>query len=983
MTMRSPITGAIFRITLPYVILASIWIFASDWLLSLSPLDADTLTEWSMFKGWAFVIVTAVLLATLLRRELLRRARDQEALLESEARLRMIGDNLPDCYVYQYSFDEDGAPRFLYLSSGVERVHGIRAEDALKDSSLLFTLVDPAQLPTLKRAEQASIQTLDDFNVELRMRSSGGQWRWVLLRAHPRHLPGGSIVWDGVATDITERKLAEQTLLESEAMLHALGDNIPSGALFQLLSPPSGHNRYTYLSAGIERIFGLSAASVLADPRPFWALIAEEDRPRIEAARQRSERELSVFECELRQRTTSGQLRWFLARATPRRLSDGATLWDGVVTDITDQKRTVDALRESEARFRSLIESAPDAIFVQCEGRIVFLNQAAVEMFGAPHADALLGTEVMDRIAPEYRKHVLDRIRTQRETGCRAPLMDQEYVRLDGTRISVETTATPIRFQNRDAHLVFPRDVTARKRAEAERERLLAAIDQSGEIVVITDTQGSIQYVNPAFERATGYGRAEVLDQNPRLLKSGKHDAAHYADLWRTIRSGQTWRGRFVNKRKDGTLYNEEASISPVRDADGRTVNFVAVKRDISEQLQLEAQLQQAQKMESVGRLAGGVAHDFNNMLSIILGNAELALGASAPESAIHADLLEIQRTALRSAELTKQLLAFARKQTVVPQVIDLNDAVATTLKMLRRLIEKNVELIWSPVAGDATVSIDPAQLDQILANLVVNARDAIAEIGTITIATGVTTLTPAQCTRLADAVPGHYVTLAVSDTGCGIDAATLEHIFEPFFTTKGVGEGTGLGLATVYGVVRQSRGFISVASEKGKGAAFTVYLPRQSREAEKQPSRPAEEIAGTHRGCILFVEDEGSILQMGKRTLERQGHRVITASEPLEALSWAKRYASEVDLLITDIVMPQMSGWELAKQLLALNPKVKLLFISGYASVTAPSSDLLAKGALFLTKPFSLHLLSAKVYEALSPAPPTRPPAPAAQTPA
>jgi PAS domain S-box-containing protein len=588
-------------------------------------------------------------------------------------------------------------------------------------------------------------------------------------------------------------------------------------------------------------------------------------------------------------------------------------------------------------------------------------------LLGSSRTEELLDTQVFARIAPEYHDSVCARIQSQHETGRRATLMDQEYLRLDGARVPVETTAVPIRFLNRNAHLVFVRDITERKRAEAERERLMAAIEQSSEIVVITDTAGTIQYVNPAFERVSGYTRAEALGQNPHVLKSGKHDAPFYAALWQTITDGDTWTGRFINKRKDGSLYTEEASISPVRNAAGRTVNYVAVKRDITEQLRLETELRQAQKMESVGRLAGGVAHDFNNMLSVILGSVELALSAAAPGQPLCADLEEIRKAAERSADLTQQLLTFARKQAVAPRVLDLNDAVSSTLKMLRRLIGENVELAWRPCSLDTTVRIDPSQLDQILANLTVNARDAIAGVGQLVIETGNAALAPHDCAGHEDAHPGDYVTLAVSDTGCGMDAATLEHVFEPFFTTKDVGEGTGLGLATVYGIVQQNGGFITVRSELGNGTSFTVFLPRLPREAASPRKPEAAPCANVDHETILLVEDEPALLKLGKRTLERLGYHVVTAGTPGEAIIWAEQNVGKTDLLITDVIMPEMTGWDLAKHLLTLDPNLRLLFMSGYASDSVAQHDLLSNGALFLPKPFTLKALSAKVAEALS----------------
>ncbi len=638
-----------------------------------------------------------------------------------------------------------------------------------------------------------------------------------------------------------------------------------------------------------------------------------------------------------------------------------------VFADITERKRSEESLRESESRFRTLIEAAPDAVFVQSEGRFTYLNPAMLRLFGAAQPSELINTDAFARIAPEWHQPIRDRIRLQLDTGKIAPLMAQEYLRLDGSRVAVETTAVAIRVRNRDAHLVFVRDITARKAAETEREHLLTAIDQSSEVIVITDPSGVIQYVNPAFERVTGYTRQEALGQNPRVLKSSKHDATFYRELWLTITSGKTWRGRFVNKRRDGTYYNEEATISPVRDTSSRTVSYVAVKRDITEHIRLEAQLQQAQKMESVGRLAGGVAHDFNNMLSVILGCAELAQCEVAPDHPIFSDLHEIRKAAERSADLTRQLLAFARKQAVATKVLNLNDTVTMMLKMLRRLIGEDIELVWLPGAGDMTVKMDPSQIDQILANLAVNARDAIAGVGKLTIETGNTTFGQASCADHADAAPGEYVTLTVCDSGCGMDAATAEHIFEPFFTTKGIGEGTGLGLSTVYGIVQQNGGRINVASEPGLGTTFKIHLPRhQVPCATLQTEAPSAALSRCHE-TVLLVEDEQAVLKLGKRMLESLGYRVVTADTPHKALDWAAQHTGEIHLLLTDVIMPAMNGWDLAKRMRLIYPNLKILFMSGYTSNVIVHHEMTAYGAHFIQKPFSQKDLAAKVAEILN----------------
>ena len=501
---------------------------------------------------------------------------------------------------------------------------------------------------------------------------------------------------------------------------------------------------------------------------------------------------------------------------------------------LLEKERTGRALQDSEKRYRRLFESAKDGILIldADTGKVVDVNPFLLQLLGYSY-DALCGQYIWELGVFKDIAASKDAFKT---------LQDNEYIRyddlpletLDGRPIAVEFVSNVYLVDHSKVIQCNIRDITARKRAEAERKRLMAAIEQAGEVIVMTDAQGIIQFVNPAFERMTGYSREEAVGQNPRILKSGKQDELFYRNLWETISGGRTWAGRMVNKRKDGTLYTEEATISPVRDASGRIVNYVAVKRDITEHLRLAAQFQQAQKMESVGRLAGGVAHDFNNMLGVILGHAELALEQVDPAQPLHADLEEIRKAAERSADLTRQLLAFARKQTVAPKVLDLNETVEGMLKMLRRLIGEDIDLAWLPGADLWPVKMDPSQIDQILANLCVNARDAIAGVGKVTIETGNGAFDEDYCADHAGFVPGEYVLLAVSDDGCGMDKETLAHIFEPFFTTKEMGKGTGLGLATVYGIVKQNNGFINVYSEPGQGTTFKIYLPRHVGKAEQ-----------------------------------------------------------------------------------------------------------------------------------------------------
>ncbi len=407
---------------------------------------------------------------------------------------------------------------------------------------------------------------------------------------------------------------------------------------------------------------------------------------------------------------------------------------------------------------------------------------------------------------------------------------------------------------------------------------------------------------------------------------------------------------------------------------DDNIINFITVvSADITEQKQAEeervrlnTQLQQAQKMEAVGRLAGGVAHDFNNMLGIIIGNVDLILMEMEPDHLLYDDLMEIKQAGKRSADLTRQLLAFARKQTVAPKVIDLDKTIAGMLKMLQRLIGEDIDMAWIPSGKVWPVKIDPGQIDQILANLCVNARDAITGVGKVTIETGNAVFNEDYCKVHAGFAPGEYVMLAVSDNGCGMDSETLTQVFEPFFTTKELGKGTGLGLATVYGVVKQNNGLINVYSELGQGTTFKIYLPRYNAKPasllDKEPGKPSQ----PGRETILLVEDEPSIMKITTKMLAQQGYTVVGASRPGEAIRLAIEHEGDIQLLMTDVVMPEMNGRDLAKNILSLYPGVKCLFMSGYTANVIAHHGVLDEGVNFIQKPFLIEDLTVKLREVL-----------------
>jgi len=505
----------------------------------------------------------------------------------------------------------------------------------------------------------------------------------------------------------------------------------------------------------------------------------------------------------------------------------------------------------------------------------------------------------------------------------------------------------------------------ALQESEASLRLKSTALEAAANGIMITDPKGTIQWANPAFCEQTGYTLAELQGHNPRMLKSGIHGAAYYRQLWETILGGQVWQGELINRHKNGTLIPTETVITPVLNEDGVIQHFVSIKQDITEQKRIQAELRQAQKMDALGRLAGGVAHDFNNMLSVILLNTDLLLGREDLVEPYRKHLLEIHQAGQRSADLTQQLLAFSRKQPAQPRNTDLNQVVVENLKMLSRLITEDIHLQFVKQTELWRVMIDPSQVNQILTNLVINARDALPGVGTITLETSNAHLD--ECTALALAYlrPGDHVLLTVSDKGCGMDAATLEHAFEPFFTTKREGKGTGLGLATVYSIVKQNHGAIYLHSEVGVGTTVKIYLPRFMDEVAGAPERP-EETTPLGTETILVAEDEAAVLKIVRTTLEKQGYTVLSAENPLEVCRISEQYAGPIHLLLTDVVMPGMNGKELQTQLLRTRPDLKTVFMSGYAGEIIAQRGLLMEGTHFIQKPFRIRDLAKKVRETL-----------------
>ena len=638
---------------------------------------------------------------------------------------------------------------------------------------------------------------------------------------------------------------------------------------------------------------------------------------------------------------------------------------------LLEKESTGGALQDSEKRYRRLFESAKDGILIldADTGKVVDVNPFLLQLLGYSY-DALHGQHIWELGVFKDIAASKDAFKT---------LQDNDYIRyedlpletIDGQPISVEFVSNVYLVDHSRVIQCNIRDITTRKRTEralGESEaKMRSILDNIGIGVALISPQMEILELNhqmrewfPAIDpgqRAICY---RAFNDPPREA------VCDNCPTQKTLQDGLVHENTMQTPRPGG-VRNYRIVSSPILNASGQVTAAIEMVEDITEKLSLESQFRQAQKMEAVGLLAGGVAHDFNNMLGVILGYAELALCKVDPAQPLHGDLEKILEAAKRSADITRQLLAFARKQTIIPVVLDLNETVKSMLTMLHRLIGEDIDLAWLPEVDLCPIKMDPVQIDQILANLCINARDAIADVGRVTIETGNAVLDETYCAHHAGFVAGEYVLLAVSDDGCGMDKEILDRIFEPFFTRKGAGQGTGLGLSTVYGIVKQNNGFINVYSEPGNGTTFSIYLPRCTDRTVDTRRESAAEIPLSRGETLLVVEDEPAILKMGKTMLEQLGYRVLAADTPGEAIGLAEEHANEIHLLITDVVMPAMNGRDLAGRLQSLNPSMKILFMSGYTADVIAHRGVLDDGVNFIQKPFSTKDLAFKVRKALS----------------
>jgi PAS domain S-box-containing protein len=545
------------------------------------------------------------------------------------------------------------------------------------------------------------------------------------------------------------------------------------------------------------------------------------------------------------------------------------------------------------------------------------------------------------------------------------PMSREQFEVVSQTLFTLANQFSSVAYQNIQQARFINDMEQAKEELRSSQERIQAILEASPDPVVVYDELGCTTFLNPAFVSLFGWSSEEFLGRRIPFVPEDQKEA-NQAAVDKLLQSGGKVSLETKRFTKDGRQLDVLASAAAILNEHGQAAGIVVNLTDLSIIKKMETQLIQAQKMESVGRLAGGVAHDFNNMLSVILGYSELAMQQAKPNKAVHDALKEIQKAAQRSADVTRQLLGFARKQTIEPKVIDLNKTVESMLKMLRRLIGEDIDLVWQPTTDLWTVMVDPSQIDQIMVNLCVNARDAITGVGKIIIETNNVAIDESYCENYPYFVPGNFILITVSDDGCGMDKQTMSEIFDPFFTTKEADMGTGLGLATVYGIVKQNNGYINVYSEPHHGTTFKIFLPRHEIALSSLQKKSSKVTYARGNETILLVEDESSILEMTTMMLERLGYTVLIAQTPGKAIQIVHQYTDQIHLLMTDVVLPEMDGRKLSQKLLAVHPKLKCLFMSGYTANVIALRAVIENGMKLLRKPFSIEQLDAKVREAL-----------------
>jgi two-component system cell cycle sensor histidine kinase/response regulator CckA len=767
-----------------------------------------------------------------------------------------------------------------------------------------------------------------------------------------------------------ERKRAEETLRESEEKFRQLADNITD--VFWITSPDL--KRVHYVSAGYNLIWGRSIETLYANPHLWVESILPEECDRVLAVFLKLTETAPEVSVEYRIARPDGTVRWVLNRGFQVRDAAGDLVrLTGIACDITERKQIEEALQRQQTELRVLFDLTPAMIcFKDTNNRILRVNQRLADTVGRT-VEEIEGKPDLLIHTKEEAAYYVDDLEVIRSGVPKMGIL--ETIRgPEGKEIWVQTDKVP--FCDKDGKVVgivvMCQDITERKRAEETLRLLSSAVLQSRESVLITDARlelpgPQIIFVNPAFTKMTGFTSEEVIGKTPRILQGPRTDRTVLNRLREKLEQGDLFEGEAINYRRDGTEFDMEWQAAPIRDEGGTITHFLALQRDISARKRFESQMFQSQKMETVGRLAGGVAHEFNSIMTAIIGQSELLLGDLPEGSSLAAGAVEISKAAGRAATLTRQLLAYSRKQFLQPEILDLNRLLTNMDNVLHHLMGGVVKTRVIPAPGLRSVKADAGQIEQVVMNMAINARDAMPNGGNLTLETANVSFEAESVGRYPELRPGDYVMLAITDTGMGMSPEVKARVFEPFFSTKETGQGTGLGLSTCYGIVKQSGGHISVYSEIARGSTFKIYLPQVEREAKAPIQRL--DLPELPRGTetILLVEDDPALREMAATLLRRLGYTVLPAANGIEALNLKQqRGIGHVDLLFTDVVMPHMSGKELSERIRASCPDTRILFTSAYTENAIIHQGVFNKGLALLQKPFTPSALARKLREVL-----------------
>ncbi len=634
------------------------------------------------------------------------------------------------------------------------------------------------------------------------------------------------------------------------------------------------------------------------------------------------------------------------------------------ITDVLSAAHLERELGRSEKYFRSIIENTSDIItIIKADGTVTYESPSVERVLGYK-PDELLGEIAFDYVHPDDQQVMMAKLRECLQTSGAVVSAEFRGRHKDGSWRALETIGNNLLHDpNVQGIVVTSRDITERKLVEEKLRTLSQSVEQAGESVLITDKQGIIEYVNPAFTEITGYTSEEVVGKNPSILKSDAQDASCYKSLWETLTRGEVWHGTLIDRKKDGSFFPALLSVSPIHDERGEITHYVGIQQDMTEHEQLEQQLQQAQKMEAIGTLVGGIAHDFNNMLASIMGVTYLAKLKIEDKAIVMNKLEVIETLSIRAADMVSQLLTFARKDSIKMSVFSLTPFLNEALKLARSGIPENIKLCYQTCPDNLMIHGDMTQLQQMIMNLLNNARDALTGVSNpvIDCVLEIYPATNAFRKKHSDLQGDRFAHLTIRDNGCGIPEAQLSQIFDPFFTTKPVGEGTGLGLSMAFGSIQRHGGVVEVESEVGKGTAFHLYLPLQEK-VEKDEVEEAVAAVKSRGETILLVDDDENVRRTACEVLRSLGYKVLEASDGRQAIEVYSAKQDSIDLLIIDVVMPEMGGVEAVRKIREINPALPVIFATGYDKQAALEKEGTLANSMVLSKPFRVEKLSQNV---------------------